>query len=83
MLTAYMRRMRNNNLEIRIAGSSCRIKRSTNGKKEGTGGITTPASALQVCYSDDYRFELPTWNNVRYKKCIRSVWEARNYVSSK
>ena len=38
MLTAYMRRMRNNNLEIRIAGSSCRIKRSTNGKKEGTGG---------------------------------------------
>ena len=38
MLAAYMRRMRNNNLEIRIAGSSCRIKRSTNGKKEGTGG---------------------------------------------
>ena len=24
MLTAYMRRMRNNNLEIRIVGSSCR-----------------------------------------------------------
>ena len=24
MLAAYMRRMRNNNLEIRIAGSSCR-----------------------------------------------------------
>ena len=36
-------------------------------------GITTSASALQVCYSDDYRFELPTRNNVRYKKCIRSV----------
>ena len=29
MLATYMRRMRNNNLEIRIAGSSCRPQKIT------------------------------------------------------
>ena len=29
MLATYLRRMRNDNLEIRIAGSSCRLQLST------------------------------------------------------